>query len=73
MTIERLDDLSDDERRALATRARSESDRQVDPRYRSHNPAERERLRIRWREVANALHPDPYDPDARAAVSESTT
>lgn len=55
-----FDDLADDERRTLAQHARYESARQDDYRYHHPDPAERERLKVRWRQIADALHPDPF-------------
>ena len=55
--------LTDDERRFLAATARNEANKQVDWRYQNADPDERKRLRLRWREIADALHPDPYNAD----------
>lgn len=52
--------LTEDERRVLAAAARYKSQEQDDFRYMDPDPVERERLRLRWREIADALHPDPY-------------
>lgn len=52
--------LTEDERRYLAMHARYASGHQEDVRYWNPDPVERERLRLRWREIADALHPDPY-------------
>jgi hypothetical protein len=52
--------LSDDERRYLAMHARYESNRQDDVRYWDADPGERARLKQRWREIADWLHPDPW-------------
>lgn len=53
------DDLTDDERRALATTARYRSEEVDDPR--AHVPvADRDRIRARWRQIADALHLDPW-------------
>jgi hypothetical protein len=54
-------DLSDGERRYLAMHARYESERQDDVRYWwAADPAERAALKVRWREIADVLHPDPW-------------
>lgn len=53
-------ELTDDERRHLAMHARYRSGQEEDSRYWHPDPAERERLRIRWREIADMLHPDPW-------------
>lgn len=45
--------LSEEERAYLAMHARYESKRQEDFRYWDHDPAERERLRKRWMEIAD--------------------
>jgi hypothetical protein len=55
-------DLSEDERSYLAMHARYASDRQEDVRYWDKDPVERERLRTRWLEIANALHREPWGP-----------
>lgn len=55
-----LDDLTTEERRYLAMHARYESDRQDDFRYAHADRAEGARLKVRWREIADALHPDPW-------------
>ena len=52
--------LTDGEGRVLAAAARYKSQEQDDFRYMDPDPVERERLRQRWREIADALHPDPY-------------
>lgn len=53
-------ELTDFERRYLAMHARYESQRQDDPRYWDPEPAERRRPKARWREIADALHSDPW-------------
>lgn len=53
-------DLTDDERRYLAMHARYASEREDDPRYWDSDPVRREELRARWRQIADALHPDPW-------------
>ena len=58
--IERFSDLTEEERRLLAHTARSESSKQDDWRYQDADPEQRYRLKGRWREIADALHPDPY-------------
>lgn len=50
--------LTEPERAYLAMHARYESERQDDFRYWNPDPVERARLRIRWREIADALHPE---------------
>lgn len=52
--------LTESERSYLAMHARYESDRQDDFRYWNPDPTERARLKARWREIADALHPDPW-------------
>lgn len=53
--------LSEDERRYLAMHATYEAGKQDDPRYCAATFEEREQLRTRWREIADALHVDPWD------------
>ena len=48
--------LTEDERRFMAYDARALSQRQTDVRYWHPNPIERERLRLRWLEIAYTLH-----------------
>lgn len=55
--------LTEDERRYLAMHARYESDRQQDPRYWLSDPTEREQRRLRWREIADTLHEQPWGPE----------
>lgn len=71
--------LTEDERRALAYHVRSLSDQQTDFRYWHSDPVQRERLRLRWREIAYVLHDDGGADPARAlderiadAVAEAT-
>lgn len=52
--------LSEDERRVLAVKATYESTNQDDFRYQSPDPGERARLKARWQQIADALHPDPW-------------
>lgn len=58
--LECFDDLEPEERRHLAMHARYRSSSEEDWRYWTPDPIERERLRLRWREIADALHPDPW-------------
>lgn len=53
-------DLTTSERRYLAMHARYESQRQDDPRYCAADRTARDRLRARWRAIADELHPDPW-------------
>ena len=53
-------ELTDSERRYLGMHARYESGRQEDFRYHHEDPEEREGLRARWREIGDALHPEPW-------------
>jgi hypothetical protein len=55
-----FEDLAEDERRFLAMHANYESSKQDDVRYRHEDPSERARLKARWREIGDALHPDPW-------------
>lgn len=55
-----FDDLEPDERRYLAMHARYRSNDEVDFRYQHKDPVERERLRTRWREIADALYLEPW-------------
>jgi hypothetical protein len=51
-------ELSADERRLLSYAARSESQKQDDFRYWHADPAERARLKSRWRDIAEAYWPE---------------
>lgn len=50
--------LTQQERIFLAVRCRAEAGRQDDFRYWNPEPVERARLRVRWRQIADALDPD---------------
>lgn len=52
--------LTENERSFLAMHATYESQRQEDFRYWHNDPVERARLKARWQQIANALHPDPW-------------
>lgn len=53
-------ELTEPERAYLAMHARYESDRQDDFRYWNPDSVERARLKARWREIADALHVNPW-------------
>lgn len=48
-------ELTPDERTVLAYYARMQAHNQTDPRYWIPNPVERERVRRRWADIADAL------------------
>lgn len=50
--------LTEPERLFLAGQCRAEAARQDDFRYWNPEPTERARLRVRWRQIADALDPD---------------
>lgn len=52
--------LTEDERRVLAAKATYQANDQDDFRYQCPDPVERARLKARWQEIADALHPDPW-------------
>lgn len=53
-------ELTEEERAYLAMHARYASGHQDDFRYQEKDPVERARLKARWREIADSLHPDPW-------------
>jgi hypothetical protein len=56
--------LSANERRLLAKAATRLYEKQ---RYMAtRDPANHVELRLRWQEIADALHPEPYGPERRA-------
>lgn len=52
--------LTEIERKVLAAKATYQSNDQDDFRYQSSDPVERARLKARWQQIADALHPDPW-------------
>lgn len=63
--------LTEDERRFLAMHARYQANVEVDWRYTMHMSSEeraatepnRQAKSVRWRVIADAFHPDPWDND----------
>lgn len=57
----KIEGLAPEECRFLAMRAHYESESYLDPRYYQEKPwKEREELRDRWQQIADALFPDPW-------------
>lgn len=69
----RFEDLTEGERRYLGMHATYEAKRQDDFRYFDPDPVVRARLRARWMEIADALHPAPWDADVHPPTVEPIT
>ena len=58
--------LTEDERRYLAMHARYESQRQQDVRYWDADETARATRLARWKQIADALHPDPWGTEEKS-------